>query len=204
MPAAQQIHDADAFVSFAGASDILGVTRGAVRQRVQRGQLPGKKINGSWVFLRSDVEALAQRIANLKLVKKHAAISEDEDSIDPEDISRRRIVKRLDELDKDAEEHWDSLVGRFLVSQNNQPQSEVVARLDKIIELLASIMQDRNESAPTINRVDKSEWMTVAEAALCLKMHKRTIFNMCHGGRLKAKKFGGQWRIERSELIQCD
>lgn len=47
-------------VDISGAAELLGVSRQAVHKMVERGDLPGRQLNGrTWVFARTRVEALA-------------------------------------------------------------------------------------------------------------------------------------------------
>ncbi len=49
-------------VSLAGAAAILGMSKQAVHKRVRAGDLPGKKVDGTWVFRRSEVRKLAAKL----------------------------------------------------------------------------------------------------------------------------------------------
>jgi hypothetical protein len=49
-------------VSLAGAAAILRMSKQGVHKRVLSGDLPGKKVDGMWVFQRSEVVKLAVKL----------------------------------------------------------------------------------------------------------------------------------------------
>lgn len=44
------------------------------------------------------------------------------------------------------------------------------------------------------------EFYTIEELAKLLKVHKNTIRNGIKDGRIKAEKFGQQWRIRKKDI----
>lgn len=51
-------------------------------------------------------------------------------------------------------------------------------------------------------KADAPDWLTVTEVAHLLGTSKRTIFNYCRNGTIKARQFvpGGKWHIPRRVL----
>jgi len=48
---------------------------------------------------------------------------------------------------------------------------------------------------------DLPQILTVKQAAEIAQCHENTIYNRIRDGSLKAKKFGQNWRIRRSDLL---
>jgi excisionase family DNA binding protein len=49
----------------------------------------------------------------------------------------------------------------------------------------------------------KTEFLTIDEAALLLRLGKRTTYELARNGRLPgAVKVGGQWRVHRQQLLK--
>ena len=46
----------------------------------------------------------------------------------------------------------------------------------------------------------EDEYYTIEELAKLLKVHKNTIRNAIKDGRIKAEKFGQQWRIRKKDI----
>ena len=49
---------------------------------------------------------------------------------------------------------------------------------------------------------DGPEWVTIAEIAEKLKLSKMTLYRMIDTGELTAHKFGRQFRVKASDLLQ--
>jgi len=52
--------------------------------------------------------------------------------------------------------------------------------------------------------IDKNSLLTVQEVANLLRVHKNTIYNMIHDGRLKAFRVGRAWRIKSENVEALD
>lgn len=52
-------------------------------------------------------------------------------------------------------------------------------------------------------RIDslEDEFYSIDELAKILKVHERTIRNHIKNGEIKAKKYGNQWRIKKSDFL---
>lgn len=49
---------------------------------------------------------------------------------------------------------------------------------------------------------NRSDWLTVAEAAEVLHLSGQTIRKLCRNGELPAWKVGGQWLIHRKKMAR--
>ena len=58
---------------------------------------------------------------------------------------------------------------------------------------------DLKERAKDLKLED--DFYTIDELAKVLKVHERTIRNNIKRGTIKAKKFGNQWRIRKSDIL---
>lgn len=47
----------------------------------------------------------------------------------------------------------------------------------------------------------RSEYLTPSEVAAMLRVTLKTVYVWLNKGQLKGRKFGGGWRIERSEVM---
>ena len=64
----------------------------------------------------------------------------------------------------------------------------------------------KHSGQPPINLKERAEsleneFYTIDELAKILKVHERTIRNNIKRGTIKAKKFGNQWRIRKSDIL---
>lgn len=58
---------------------------------------------------------------------------------------------------------------------------------------------DLKERAKNLKLED--DFYSIEELAKVLKVHERTVRNNIKRGTIKAKKFGSQWRIRKSDIL---
>jgi excisionase family DNA binding protein len=51
-----------------------------------------------------------------------------------------------------------------------------------------------------MRREPEHRFLTIAEAARLLRVHRRTVYRYLDAGKLPARKYGGVWLIDAEEL----
>ncbi len=64
------------------------------------------------------------------------------------------------------------------------------------IQMVENISKSMAES----KNIDKPEYLNVSETADLLRVSNQTIYNMIKAGRIKAVKFGREWRFLRKNI----
>jgi hypothetical protein len=103
----------DEVMSVAAASDALGITAGAVRKRIERGQLSGQKIGGTWRVLLNATEATRRDTTARPDQTRHHDTTGDDSTTDISPAARTQmaairdewllpLVDRIGELEREA------------------------------------------------------------------------------------------------------
>lgn len=68
---------------------------------------------------------------------------------------------------------------------------------DNEVDIIQSISAGLSE-----NNAEKPDILNIEEAADLLRLSKQTIYNMLRDGRIKAVKYGREWRFDRKQLME--
>lgn len=68
---------------------------------------------------------------------------------------------------------------------------------DNEVDIIQSISAGLSE-----NNAEKPHILNIEEVADLLRLSKQTIYNMLRDGRIKAVKYGREWRFDRKQLME--
>lgn len=165
--------DDQIYVSVMQAAEILNVTRSAISKRIERGQLPAKRVGRHYVINRADIDAhLSQTSQRVVTQKEFISIPECARLLG---VSRVAVFKRVQQGTIKAEK-----VGR----------SYVIA-----VRELETVVSQTKKTGPK-----KNEYWSVPQAAEYLGISRVAVFKQIQRGKIKSQRIGRRYVIDSKEV----
>ena len=152
------------------AAEMLKITRSAISKRIERGQLPAKRVGRHYVIDRSDLEAhLSQSSEKVISQKEFVSIPECAKLLG---ISRVAVFKR---------------VQQGLIQAKKIGRSYVIA------------VRDLNTGGST-KKMETDKYWSVPQVAEYLGISRIAVFKKIQRGDIKCRRIGRRYVIEEEEV----